>query len=106
FDAELRHRLTVAGKTRERTFELHDQFAPELDYFAECIQTGREPEFSGEEGVADVRVLAAIRRAVADGTRLRLGPSRRSTRPTISQVMRRPSLPPAPMVHAASAALR
>jgi len=38
-----------------------DQFAPELLYFSECIQKNRQPEPSGWEGLADVRIIASDR---------------------------------------------
>src|SRR5262249_20949603 len=33
----LKCRVTIEGKTQERTFAKHDQFAPELIYFSNCI---------------------------------------------------------------------
>ncbi len=52
---ELEHHLRVDGKTKEKTFKKRDQFAPELVDFSRCIREDREPEPSGEEGIADVR---------------------------------------------------
>ena len=37
FAGDLKHHLTIKGKTRERTFPKRDQFAPELIYFADCV---------------------------------------------------------------------
>ncbi|MDQ6733032.1 MAG: Gfo/Idh/MocA family oxidoreductase, partial [Nitrospirota bacterium] len=52
---ELKQEVTIDGKTRERSFPMRDQFAPELLYFSECILTGQDPEPSGEEGLNDIR---------------------------------------------------
>ena len=72
--------ITVDGKTtRARAFPKRDQFAPELLYFSDCIRKDREPEPSGREGLADVRVIRALLRVGAHAG----GPSRcaGSTRP-------------------------
>ncbi len=57
---EICQRITIKGKTSIRTQPVGDQFAAEIDYFSRCIQEGREPEPSGTEGLADVRVVEAI----------------------------------------------
>jgi glucose-fructose oxidoreductase len=48
------------GKPSIKEFSKRDQFAPELVYFSDCIANGREPEPSGQEGLADVRIIEAI----------------------------------------------
>jgi predicted dehydrogenase len=63
FAGDLKHQLTIKGKTRERTFSKRDQFAPELLYFSDCVINGEEPEPSGREGLADVRIIRARWRA-------------------------------------------
>jgi predicted dehydrogenase len=87
---ELKHRLTVNGKTRERTFPMRDQFAPELVYFSECIKKGLNPEPSGAEGLADVRVIRALYRSAEVGRALTLDSFTRRERPGIDQEIRRP----------------
>jgi glucose-fructose oxidoreductase len=57
---DLKHIVTVDGKTRERVFPQRDQFAPQLIYFSDCILNDREPEPSGQEGEVDVRIIEAI----------------------------------------------
>jgi predicted dehydrogenase len=52
--------LTIGDKTKEKSFKARDQLAPELIYFSECIAKNREPEPSGVEGLADIRVIEAI----------------------------------------------
>ena len=57
---DLKAELTVEGRTTTKVFKKRDQFAPELVYFSDCILLNREPEPSGEEGLADVRVMNAL----------------------------------------------
>jgi predicted dehydrogenase len=90
FAEALKHRLTLDGKTRERTFPKRDQFAPELLYFSDCIMRSEDPEPSGREGLADVRVIRALYRSAATGRPVRLGPFEKRTRPELSQEIRRP----------------
>lgn len=49
-----------------------DQFAAELDDFAECITSGRRTRVPGEEGLRDVRVMMAAYAAARTGTVVRL----------------------------------
>lgn len=96
---ELDHHLTRRGRTKTRRFAARDQFAPELLYFSDCILTGREPEPSGEEGLADVRVLEAIERSARDARPVKLQPFERRSRPGLGQEISRP-LPAKPkLVH-------
>ena len=95
----LRQFLTTGGKPREREFARSDQFAPELAYFAECIREGRDPEPSGWEGLADVRVIEALYRSAKKGKPVRLGAFEKKARPSARQVIRRPAVqrPPKPV---------
>jgi glucose-fructose oxidoreductase len=56
----LKAEMTVGKMTTKRSFPKRDQFAPELLYFPDCILNDREPEPSGCEGLADVRIIEAI----------------------------------------------
>jgi glucose-fructose oxidoreductase len=73
--------VTVNEKSRERTFPRRDQFAPELIYFSDCVRTGRDPEPSGREGLADVRVIEALYRSAGEGKPVRLGDFQKRKRP-------------------------
>jgi predicted dehydrogenase len=53
-----------------------DQFAPLLVHFSDCIVRGQTPVPSGEEGMADIRVLEAIHDSIARGRAVRLRKSR------------------------------
>ncbi|MEF2251811.1 Gfo/Idh/MocA family oxidoreductase [Ralstonia solanacearum] len=91
FGVALRHRLTLDGRTREQPFDATDQFGGELQYFSDCILNDREPEPNGEEGLADVRILATIERALESGQPQSLGPFRRQGRIEASQVRQLPA---------------
>ena len=86
----LTQRVTIAGRTRKRTFPKRDQFAPELISFSECIMTGATPEPSGWEGLADVRVIRALYRSAETGQPVTLPPFSREDRPSLAQEIRRP----------------
>jgi predicted dehydrogenase len=101
FGVGLRHRLTLDGKTQEHTFDATNQFGGELQYFSDCILHDREPEPNGEEGLADVRVLAAIERALESGQPQNLGPFHRQGRMETSQVRKLPPVPAPELVDAA-----
>ncbi|MGH7510328.1 MAG: Gfo/Idh/MocA family protein [Gemmatimonadales bacterium] len=90
YAGELKQRVTINGRTRERTFPKRDQFAPELISFSECILSGAAPEPSGWEGYADVRVIRALYRSADTGQPVTLEPFSKEDRPTLEQELRRP----------------
>jgi predicted dehydrogenase len=99
---ELRHELTIGGKTRERTFAKRDQFAPELIYFSKCIRKGLVPEPSGIEGLADVRIIRALYRSAETGKPVNLHDFPRKKSPGMSQEIRRPAVSKPELIHAQS----
>ena len=46
--------------------------APELMHFSDCVMTGRDPQPSGREGLADVRIIRALYRSARTGRPVRL----------------------------------
>jgi predicted dehydrogenase len=98
----LKEYLTVQGKTKEKLFPKGDQFAPELVYFSECIRRDKDPEPSGEEGLADVRVLEAIAASARTGKNVKLTPYSRQKRPSARQAMKKPPVRKRETVHAPS----
>jgi glucose-fructose oxidoreductase len=102
FDTERHSILIGEGTLSERNYPPGDQFGPQIAYFSDCIRDGKEPEPSGEEGLADVRVLAAIKRSVASGAPVKLEDGfRRATRPDGRQVARGGPIETPSLVHAA-----
>ena len=89
-------------KPQRRVFPKRDQIAAELVAFARCIRDGRAPEPSGEEGLADLRVIEAIERAVASGRVERVARVRRRVRPSKAQAIRRRPHAMPDLVHAES----
>ena len=88
---DLAHALTVKGRLTRKVFKARDQFAAELVYFSDCIQNDRNPEPSGDEGLADVRVMRAIEKSIEDGVPVKLEPFNRTRRPTMRQEIERPT---------------
>lgn len=99
---DLKHHLTIKGRTRERVFPKRDQFAPELIYFSNCIINREDPEPSGKEGLADVRIIRALYRSAAAGEPIKLSHFERRTGPDIDQEMHEPPVKKPDLVRAAS----
>jgi predicted dehydrogenase len=94
------HHLERGEKTRTRTFPKRDQFAPELIYFARCVRERRDPQPSGREGLADLRVIEAIRRSARTGRAGRIPPYEPGPRPDLAREIHRPALRRVELVHA------
>ena len=96
----LEHRLSLDGNlVSERRFAKRDQFAPELLYFSDCVLQNRDPEPSGEEGLADVRVIRALYRAIEGDQPVELPPYQRRERPSLEQEIRRPPIEKPEVIH-------
>jgi predicted dehydrogenase len=52
---------------KEMQFPEINQFAAEMDDFADCILSGKPTRVPGEEGRQDVRLITAIYEAAANG---------------------------------------
>jgi glucose-fructose oxidoreductase len=99
--------LTVQMEAEDRrplrkTFPKRDQIAAELIAFAHSIREGREPEPSGQEGLADLRVLEAIQRAVESGRAEPVAAVQKRARPSKAQAIRRKPHGMPDIVHAAA----
>ncbi|HKE83135.1 MAG TPA: Gfo/Idh/MocA family oxidoreductase [Vicinamibacterales bacterium] len=86
----LAYTLTINGKTTRAKTGKHDQFAPELLYFSDCIQQDREPEPSGEEGLQDVRIIEALYQSAARGKAISIPPIEMPRRPSGRQRIIKP----------------
>jgi glucose-fructose oxidoreductase len=97
----LAYQVRVGERTGRKKFRKSDQFAPELLYFSDCILRNREPEPSGEEGLADLRVIEALERSIEKGKPVPLGePPPDVQRPSLDQERRRPPVAKPQTVHA------
>lgn len=92
----LSYRLKVGERETRKKFSKSDQFAPELLYFSDCVLNNREPEPSGEEGLADVQIIEAMLQSVSTGRPVRLEIRQRNQRPTLQQEIRSPAVPREP----------
>ena len=54
----------IGGRWFEKKFRPLDEFALELDAFADAIRRCRDPEPSGADGLKDVTIMQAIYRSV------------------------------------------
>ena len=87
----LKLKIDIGKKSTKRNYPKRDQFAAEISYFSDCILEGKDPEPSGEEGLADVRVVEAIYRSVQSGKPVTLSPFERKERPGPWQEIHRPA---------------
>lgn len=55
-----------------RQYPPKNQFATEMDHFADAIRADATPHTPGEEGLADMRILEAIYQAAAGGSPVKL----------------------------------
>ncbi len=102
FSKGLRLKITLNGAPRESVFPKSDQFAPELLYFSDCILNNRDPEPSGKEGLADVRIIRAIYESLESNRPVRIKTTEIETRPTAAQEIHRPAIHEPELVHAES----
>jgi predicted dehydrogenase len=66
------HRQAEAEANVELSLGRKNQFALEIDHFAQCIRSGAEPRTPGEEGLQDQVLMAAIYQAARTGRPVRL----------------------------------
>ena len=76
-----RLRISRVEEGSEQSTELQidegNQFANELDHFAQCVRMDREPHTPGEEGLQDQRIIEAIYASASSGQPVKLtAPSR------------------------------
>jgi len=102
YHAELTHYLTKDGKTKKKKFRKRDQFAVEIDTFSECVLNDTEPEASGTEGLADVRIIEAIYESAMTGRSIELERFHKGKRPSMAQEDERPPVKEREPVHAES----
>ena len=74
-----------------KKYSKRDQFAPELIYFSDCVQKKKKPEPSGEEGLADIKIIEALLLSIDLGSPIMLDEINKKTRPSENQKITRPS---------------
>jgi len=65
-------RVGMANAIEQARFGHKNQFALEMDHFAEAIRAGRDAHTPGEEGVQDQKLIEAIYQAAASGSAVKL----------------------------------
>jgi glucose-fructose oxidoreductase len=81
---------------KKHEFDPVEQFGNETQYFSDCILNDREPEADGEEGLFDMRVLAAVERSLETGETVELEPATRSRQVQADQALKlKPAKEPA-----------
>ena len=80
FGKSLEQYRTIGKAKEHERFKATDQFGGEMKYFSDCILNGTDPEPDAEEGIADLRVIEGIQRALASGRAEALAPFHRSRR--------------------------
>ncbi|HKY64564.1 MAG TPA: Gfo/Idh/MocA family oxidoreductase [bacterium] len=92
--------MTVGKRRSKVRYAKSDQFAPELLHFSDCILSNRQPEPSGQEGLADVRVIEALLLSAETAKSISLRPLDKRSRPTLDQEIKRPPVVKRKLVHA------
>lgn len=87
----IKHQLTINGKIKTKEFPKRDQFASELVYFSDCILQDKDPEPSGLEGLADVRIIEAIHASAQSGKVVEIPKLPEKKKPTLEQEIHRPA---------------
>jgi predicted dehydrogenase len=94
----------IDGRQKKETFSRLDQFGAEIQYFSECILEGKNPEPSGREGLADLRVIEGLLKSIEEGKPVSLSPYEVDSRPSGEQEMKLPPVRSKKIVHAAAPA--
>jgi predicted dehydrogenase len=92
FAEELCLTVTSGGKEQVTRAARADHFAPQLKHFSDCIRHNREPGPSGEEGLADVRIIRALYKSASLGRPVKLAARRARPAPSPRQEMRSPPI--------------
>ena len=92
----LSSQLRIGGSQKQQDSGKHDQFAAELLYFSDCILQDREPEPSGAEGLADIRVIEGMQKSIRTGRWVSVNIAEKRLRPALGQVYTRPPVPREP----------
>jgi glucose-fructose oxidoreductase len=86
----LKSEITVDDRTTKQVCAKRDQFAPEIEYFSDCILNDKQPEPSGQEGLADVRIIQALLDSAEIGRPVSISPVEVRHRPDMTQEIEKP----------------
>jgi predicted dehydrogenase len=96
YDYHMKPAMTVKidGKKKKTTFDKVDQFGREVEYFSRCILQNEEPEPSGYEGMADVRIVEALLQSMRSHQPVKLDPYEKRSRAGEQQQMKKSPVKP------------
>jgi glucose-fructose oxidoreductase len=104
YHEKLKMTVKVGDKEKETSFDTVDQFGGEVEYFSRCILENADPEPSGYEGMADIRIVHALLESIRSGRPVKLEPFEKRGRPGEQQKVEKPAVKPEKnLVHAQSA---
>ncbi|HLZ40228.1 MAG TPA: Gfo/Idh/MocA family oxidoreductase [Candidatus Sulfotelmatobacter sp.] len=83
--------LRTGDKKRKMNFPKRDQFSAQIDYFSDCVLKDKEPEPSGLEGMADVRIVEALYESIRMKRTVHLALPHLKKGPTLQQEVHRPA---------------
>ncbi len=90
FKKPLRSQVSIDDEEpKTKQYRQTDQFGAELVYFSNCILKNKNPEPSGEEGLADVRVIRAILESAKTKERIQLPSFHKGQRVTPDQEIKK-----------------
>jgi predicted dehydrogenase len=84
--------ITVGDRTSRKSYRSRDQFAAELVYFSDCVLKNKQPEPSGREGLADVRIIEAMMKSATTNRPVAIESSDTLRRPNPQMSIERPPL--------------
>lgn len=94
--AALKSEILLGEKKLKKTFAKRDQFAAELVYFSDCILNDKQPEPSGRDGLADVRIIQALLKSAENNRPVSLNAPAIIRRPNMRQEIAMPAVKRAP----------
>jgi predicted dehydrogenase len=94
--------LTIGEKKMKRNFPRTDQFGAEIEYFSNCILHDLQPEPSGVEGLADVKIIEALIHSANLREAIRIEPVKKTLRPSERQLIQKPAIERPELVHVVS----
>lgn len=99
FGEAMEQHVTIGQKKSTETFRATDQFGGELKYFSDCILNNRHPEPDASEGIADLRVMEAVLKAIESKGPVPIHPEQRKGRidPDAQEQKLSPVNPPEPI---------
>jgi predicted dehydrogenase len=72
-DLRLFAKLPGKREREEIILQPRDHFGSEMDFFAQCLQEGKDPRTPGEEGLRDMRVIKALYESANTGRAVKVG---------------------------------